>query len=319
MWQLGLPFNATATEGGIGSSQLRRPGALNLTDESSDILALDVNLNFLAQVQALIEGGMVLPPEGKTLPISTQHLGKGVEGLDALGNLTASIAGGTKTLEQWLVSDDGKTFTGLLSQRDSNTREAASFLNARHSTMAANPVVGEGGFGGILGAQSGAMGVNATNATGLLTDGASSMLSLPQRVGGAGWSQSLADRVIWLTGREQQIAELKLNPPNLGPLEVRLVVQQDQASVTFVSQHAMVREALEQAMPRLRDMLEQQELRLVQADISEHSERGHKAGGQGQGTPEGRTGVQTTDTCDQDREEMQASPTTSLGLVDLFV
>jgi len=51
------------------------------------------------------------------------------------------------------------------------------------------------------------------------------------------------------------VAQLHLNPPDLGPLKIAISLDQSQASAQFFSAHASVREALEVAMPRLREML----------------------------------------------------------------
>lgn len=74
-------------------------------------------------------------------------------------------------------------------------------------------------------------------------------------VGSPGWGGDLGQKVVWMVGQQKQSAELQLNPPNLGPLEVRLTLNQDQMTATFVSHHAEVRDAIETAMPRLREML----------------------------------------------------------------
>lgn len=92
------------------------------------------------------------------------------------------------------------------------------------------------------------------------------------------WGESVGSRVVWLVNQNQQSAELRLNPPHLGPLEVRITVHQDQASVSFTAQHAMTRDALESAVPRLRDMLGEQGLSLVNVDISQHSFAEHREG-----------------------------------------
>jgi len=102
-------------------------------------------------------------------------------------------------------------------------------------------------------------------------------MGIPQAVGSKGWDIAVADRVVWMIQGEQQFAKLKLNPPNLGPLEVRISVLQDQASVSFVAQHAAVREALEAALPRLREMFDQQSLQLVRADVGDADT--HRGGG----------------------------------------
>ena len=87
----------------------------------------------------------------------------------------------------------------------------------------------------------------------------------------ANWGQDVADRVHWMVGQNLRQADLQLSPPELGPLEVRVVVTHDQANVSFTSNHAHVRDALEAAIPRLREMLEQQGLNLANADVSQHS------------------------------------------------
>jgi Flagellar hook-length control protein FliK len=69
------------------------------------------------------------------------------------------------------------------------------------------------------------------------------------------WPQSLGDKVVWLAKNEQQIAQISINPPQLGPMQITLNLQGDQATAAFVSAHPEVRQAIEDAMPRLREML----------------------------------------------------------------
>jgi hypothetical protein len=116
----------------------------------------------------------------------------------------------------------------------------------------------------------GSPGLSPTIAASLL------QMGVPEPVGGRAWPAAISDRVMWMVQGEQQVAKLKLNPPNLGPIEVRLTLNQDQASIVFAAHHAAVRDALEAAMPRLRELLEQQSLQLVQADV-------HDPGGQRDG------------------------------------
>ncbi len=75
------------------------------------------------------------------------------------------------------------------------------------------------------------------------------------RVGERGWDQAVGEKLVWMTSQKKQVAELHLNPPDLGPLKITITLDQSQASAQFVSAHASVREALELAMPRLREML----------------------------------------------------------------
>lgn len=70
-----------------------------------------------------------------------------------------------------------------------------------------------------------------------------------------GWNNALADNVTVLVQGRQPSAELQINPPNLGPVEIKVSVQGDQATVSFFSAHAPVREAIQAAVPRLTEAL----------------------------------------------------------------
>ncbi|WP_052808142.1 flagellar hook-length control protein FliK [Methyloterricola oryzae] len=85
------------------------------------------------------------------------------------------------------------------------------------------------------------------------------------------WSDDFGERVVWMTGKGIQSAELQLNPQHLGPVEVRINLSQDQASVQFVAHHAAVRDAIEAAIPKLREMLGAQQLNLADVSVAQQS------------------------------------------------
>lgn len=95
-------------------------------------------------------------------------------------------------------------------------------------------------------------------------------MTLP--LGAEGWGQELGNRVQWLVGQNVQAAELRINPPHLGPVEIRISVDQDQASVSFTAQHSVTRDAIEAAIPRLRDMLGDNGLNLANVNVSSQSQ-----------------------------------------------
>ncbi len=74
-------------------------------------------------------------------------------------------------------------------------------------------------------------------------------------VGQPKWNTEFSQKVVWLTNQQQQVAEIRLNPAHLGPVEVMLTITQDQATAQFSSPHLAVRDAIEQALPRLREMM----------------------------------------------------------------
>ena len=93
-------------------------------------------------------------------------------------------------------------------------------------------------------------------------------LSLNRPMGSPEWNQELGERIVWLAENNRQSAELQLNPRELGPLAVRISVADDVARVAFTAQNAVTRDALEAAMPQLRDMLQSQGLSLGEANVS---------------------------------------------------
>ncbi|VWC16326.1 flagellar hook-length control protein [Burkholderia lata] len=83
------------------------------------------------------------------------------------------------------------------------------------------------------------------------------------------WTDALSQKVVFLSNAHQQSAELTLNPADLGPLQVVLRVADNNAHALFVSQHAQVREAVEAALPKLREAMEAGGLGLGSATVSD--------------------------------------------------
>ena len=87
------------------------------------------------------------------------------------------------------------------------------------------------------------------------------------------WSQAVGEKVLWMAAQNLSSAELRLDPPDLGPMQVKVSVHNDQISVNFTSAQASVREALDQGSARLREMFESEGLDLVNVDVSDQSEQ----------------------------------------------
>ncbi|MBM7059552.1 flagellar hook-length control protein FliK [Pseudomonas sp. UL073] len=95
-------------------------------------------------------------------------------------------------------------------------------------------------------------------------------------------SEALVDKVMWLSSQNLKSAEIQLHPADLGRLDVRINMVDDQAQVTFSSPHAGVRDALEGQMHRLREMFTQQGMNM-DANVSDQSlNRGWQGQQQGQ-------------------------------------
>lgn len=115
-------------------------------------------------------------------------------------------------------------------------------------------------------------------------------LPVSPRVGSAEWGGAVGEKVVWMANQSHQVAELHLNPPNLGPLEVRLTISNDQASALFVSHHSAVRDAIETALPRLREMLADNGIMLGNVTVGSESFSQQQASDQRDGKEGSRSG-----------------------------
>lgn len=90
------------------------------------------------------------------------------------------------------------------------------------------------------------------------------------------WNEDLGERIVWMRNKELSAAEIRLNPQHLGPISVRIEMNNDQATIVFTSPHAAVRDALEASLPKLREMMSNQQLNLVDVNISQNTSSGQQ-------------------------------------------
>lgn len=133
------------------------------------------------------------------------------------------------------------------------TTEGAATVAAPSSTatmLAAEPALGS--LPGATGTPASSQPVPASASPA----GASLFVSAP--LGHPGWNQVMAQQVghaLQNSANGIQHAELRLDPPDLGPLRVTLQIQDNVAHAWFVSPHASVRQAVESALPHLAQQL----------------------------------------------------------------
>lgn len=103
-------------------------------------------------------------------------------------------------------------------------------------------------------------------------------ISLDTPVGHSRWGQDFNQRVQWAVNQSVSGAQIRINPQHMGPVEVKIQLQNEQLSISFTAQHGATREAIDAALPRLREMLSEQNVNLVDVDVSQHSfaEQGEK-------------------------------------------
>lgn len=98
-----------------------------------------------------------------------------------------------------------------------------------------------------------------------------SQTTIMETLGKSEWNQSMSKQIAWMASQNIRSAEIKLTPTNLGAIEVRVEMNEDKLNIAFSSRDAGVRDSLEQAMPKLREMMEEQGLDLGNTDVSEQS------------------------------------------------
>jgi len=101
--------------------------------------------------------------------------------------------------------------------------------------------------------------------------------ALAAQVGTPAWNTELGQKIVWMVGDQQQVAELHVNPPNLGPLDIKLTIDGAQTTALFSSPHSEVREALEAALPRLREVLADSGIMLGNASVTADTPRDGRA------------------------------------------
>jgi flagellar hook-length control protein FliK len=126
--------------------------------------------------------------------------------------------------------------------------------------------------GGAADAAAGLSQLNANASLGTVADAAPApVLRVHASVDSTDFPQGLSDRVSWMVDNGVNGAKLQVNPPQLGPIELRISVQGDHAQVWMVTHSAVARDALESSSPKLREMLNAQGFGQVSVDISQRS------------------------------------------------
>jgi flagellar hook-length control protein FliK len=124
------------------------------------------------------------------------------------------------------------------------------------------------------------------------------------------WPHAVAAQVHWFVSNDVQSATLRLEPEHLGPVEVHIDVQQSQVNVSFNAAHAETRAALEQTVPRLREIFASGGLTLGQANVQQEARPGSQAAA---------AALRAASAHAQTVEPVAVAAAQALGLVDEYV
>lgn len=89
-------------------------------------------------------------------------------------------------------------------------------------------------------------------------------------------AKMLKERLTLMATANIQQAVIQLDPEELGGMNIRLQLQHDQMSVQFQVQNAQAKELLENAMVKLREMLDQQGIVLKDSDVKHNKQGGQQ-------------------------------------------
>ncbi|MGY4532499.1 flagellar hook-length control protein FliK [Pseudomonas sp. TE3786] len=240
------PQDATSPTTGEGGSGLEIPLSLTgLTtaqitqteddghdpqvDAMSELPGVDLMLDLAAKAQAATQKGGSNPSAAQAGQTGGQDFAA------AMAQLTAKPEGGeSQVTDELALLDKGKD--GIEALKDSNAD--------LHGDAFANK----------LSALNQAVNQQVTQAQRTpVVPGAP--VSMQQGV----WTDEVVDKVMWMSSQNLKSADIQLDPPDLGRLEVRINMSQDAATqVTFASPHVGVRDAVTESMHRLREMFTQQ-------------------------------------------------------------
>ena len=105
-------------------------------------------------------------------------------------------------------------------------------------------------------------------------------------------ANNLQQQIGIMLSRNLKSVDVRLDPPELGAMQVKLSVNNEQAAVNFVVSNSMTKDALEASMPRLKELLEQQGLQLGNADVKQQSsQQGDNMNSDEQANPETEGGA----------------------------
>lgn len=84
-------------------------------------------------------------------------------------------------------------------------------------------------------------------------------------------TEKLSERINLMLSKNLKHVDIRLDPPELGRMQIRLSMNNDQASVQFTVANGQARDVVDQAMPRLREMMLQQGIQLADTNVQQQS------------------------------------------------
>ena len=251
------------------SADTESPGTAAVAGQTVDSGTLAMLAGQTLRPQQRLEGAGATPPDDqKASALAGEN--RGGNQADAIRQQAADDARDAKaaTAEQASSTAQGRAATESHIAYQAEASKARALLQADKAELAAQT-----GF--LIGTETSPT-LPGTSATGGTTPATTTVASpataarheVTTPFGQRGWDQAVSSRVLWVAQEQLQQASLTLNPPNLGPIQITVQIDNQQAVVQFVATQPEVRQALQEALPVLRDMFGQAGIELGQTNVS---------------------------------------------------
>jgi flagellar hook-length control protein FliK len=139
---------------------------------------------------------------------------------------------------------------------------------------------------------------------------------LPTPMANQDWANQFNQQIVWLSQQQIKSAIIRLNPKEMGALEVNLKIDKNHAIIQMTTHHDSARDAIEQTLPKLRDMMHEQGIHLDDVNVQTR----HQHDSKNQSQMSSATTLTHEDGFNDAQEESlnSESITVSKGLIDYF-
>lgn len=91
-------------------------------------------------------------------------------------------------------------------------------------------------------------------------------------------NDQVAEKVQMMMSKNLKNLDIRLDPPELGRMQIRMTMNNDLANVHFTVANPQARDLIEQTLPRLREMLAQQGMQLADSSVQQQSSGQQQSG-----------------------------------------
>jgi|SRR5271166_790233 len=250
---------AAAATRGAGTSPLAQAAAS--TDPTLSALGSSFNAQLQVDFTDSISG---LSSLGKTGGVSAASAAPSADGSATAVTIAAASATAAATAPAQFGAFAAALGVADKHGRDTNI-DASSGIGAAGGSAAAAAPSGNDGGAAALAASANQPPVAISEA------GSAGLAKIDAGINSPEFSQALADRVSYMAGNNLNGATLQVSPPQLGPIELRVSVENGHAQVWLSSHNPATLDALQSSTPKLREMLSSQGFTQVSVDVSQRS------------------------------------------------